>query len=268
MPTTWRKLGSCNYQSSTWIQLFKWFASVELHQKHFVLDWLPLSWKWWLCQDKYQLSWRLLAPTARQENWRNSYIRFQLFKYANEALTLIHFILVPWNIQSRVQNRNELESKCLQLNIGVNSPPENTFTRQPCQQKSKSFICEHHSYAGVCSNDSNNEKSVPNDLFIHNEAKLNWHMARLECRNKGAGWDLVIIESQSKLDFITNWTDCGTTYLGWIRRIILYWSSLCELNHYGLEPNQLRAFRLNLGLLVHRLWYSLYRIDSMTGRQR
>ena len=121
---------------------------------------------------------------------------------------------MPWNIQSRVQNKREVESKCLQFIFGINATSENTFLRQPCQKKSKSFICEHHTYADVCPSDSKNEKSVPNDLFINNEARLNWHMARLECKNRGPGWDLAIIESQSKLDFITNLTDCGTAYLG------------------------------------------------------
>ena len=121
---------------------------------------------------------------------------------------------MPWNIQSRVENKREVESKCLQFIFSINATSENTFLRQPCQKKSKAFICEHHTYADVCPSDSNNEKSVPNDLFINNEARLNWHMARMECKNRGPGWDLAIIESQSKLDFITNLTDCGTAYLG------------------------------------------------------
>lgn len=134
---------------------------------------------------------------------------------------------MPWNIQSRVENRQDHESKCLQFNFGINLSSENTFTRQPCEQKSKSFICEHHTYADVCSKDNNNHKAVPNDLFIENEARFTWHAARSECRNRGAGWDLVIIESQSKLDLITNLTDCGTTY----------WTGQTDRNGYIVGVN-------------------------------
>ena len=58
------------------------------------------------------------------------------------------------------------------------------------------------------------DKQVPSHLFIENEARLNWTMARVECRNRGDGWDLALIQSQTKLDLITNLTDCGSTYLG------------------------------------------------------
>lgn len=75
---------------------------------------------------------------------------------------------------------------------------------------------------------TNEQKSVPNDLFINNEARLNWHMARLECVNRGVGWDLVIIESKSKLDFITNLTDCGTTY----------WTGQTDRNGYLVGVNE------------------------------